>query len=144
MPTIRNILNAGLPPQTPDDVVPAQEWGLALVATYGTTTSPTGFGDFLRGSPTHLTGLGVAGGSVTLSEPGAVVSVEATTAASTGPKVLGSVAAPANGTARVTYADGIPTIRFSAGDAVTVCAVVQVRSPPDLVALLEQAAPTVE
>lgn len=66
-------------------------------------------------------GLSVTSNTVTLTTKGSVVTVEATTATSTGPKLIQNSASPTAGAAQVTYnAQGFATITFNATDAVTV------------------------
>jgi hypothetical protein len=82
-------------------------------------------GDFVSaGRAFWDSGLAVSGHTVTLSSPGAVLAVEATTGSSTGPKRLQFSAAPPAGFVRVEYdASGVATLTFNATDAITEAAV---------------------
>ena len=84
-----------------------------------------GSGDFVSaGRAFWDSGLAASGDAVTLSAPGAVVAVEATTATSAGVKQVQFSAAPGAGFVRVEYdASGVPTLTFNGTDAVTVAAV---------------------
>lgn len=80
----------------------------------------------LQGVPTSRTGIAVAANTATLSTPGLVQDVQATTAGTAGPKTKIVTGAPAAGQVAVSYdAAGIPTLTFAAADAVTECAVNQ-------------------
>jgi len=80
----------------------------------------------LASSPADLdwrTGIAVASDAATLTAAGPVMLVEATAGASTGPLLVQSSAAPAQGAVRVVYTDNVATLTFNATDAVTECAV---------------------
>lgn len=79
--------------------------------------------------PAWVTGIAVTSDAVTLSDPGYVVSVEATTGGSTGVMQIQNTAAPAQGFVRVEYsATGVATLTFNGTDAVTEAAVVFTRT----------------
>jgi hypothetical protein len=74
--------------------------------------------------PAWQTGIAVTTHVATLSTPGLVLAVEATTATSAGAKLMQVSAAPAAGSVQVAYnGSGVATLTFNATDAVTVCAV---------------------
>lgn len=83
-----------------------------------------GLASDVNGEPTVLTGLAVAANTVTLSNPGRVLAVEATAGGSAGIKQRKLSGAPAAGEYSVAYsAAGVATITFAAADAVTATAV---------------------
>lgn len=92
-----------------------------------------GFGEILAGlAEGWQTAIAVAANVAVLANPGKVIAVAATTAGATGPKGQ-TPSAPAAGGVQVTYdANGIPTLTFAGADAVTVCAVQQIRLPRGL------------
>ena len=75
------------------------------------------------------TAVAVAGDTVTLANAGPILFVNATAATSAGPKAMQDEA-PDAGEVQVTYdADGIPTLNFNNGDAVTAISVHQLTLP---------------
>ena len=101
--------------------------GVGLQPTHGSPGLAQvlrGLADDVNGEPTVLTGLTVTANAVTLSDPGRVLAVEATTAGSTGVKSRKLVAPPGAGEYVVAYdSDGIATITFAGADSVTEAAV---------------------
>lgn len=95
----------------------------AVVGTFATDLNVAG--KFVSGARAFWdSALAVTAHTVTLSAPGAVVAVEATTATAAGVKQVQFSAAPAAGFVRVEYdVSGIATLTFHAADAVTVAAV---------------------
>lgn len=84
-----------------------------------------------------LEGVAVSSHTVTLTTAGRVVSVEATTATSAGPKTKRRGGTVAAGEVTVTYNDaGYATLTFNATDAVTVCAVDLLAVPASLAVTL--------
>lgn len=137
MPTNREVIDAGAPalPDPPAITDESLRYGNALGGVWGSEASPSEYGSYVVGRiPSTEGGIAVASNTVTLSTPGAVVAVSASLAASTGAKVISPAPAQA-GEVRVAYdADGIPTLTFAGADAVTECAVHQMRIPAALVA----------
>lgn len=70
-------------------------------------------------TPAWATGQAVATHTVTLTTPGLILAVDATTADSAGAKKIISTGNPAAGFVKVTYSAGIPTLTFNATDNVT-------------------------
>lgn len=144
MPTNQEVLDAGVPPLP--DPIPSdgsldpdiERYGNARIAVEGSDAAPTNWGTFLRRIPREFTGQTVAAQVHSVSIPGMVVDITATTATSTGPKVTGTSALPVAGSVRVTYAaDGTATLRFALADGVTQCAYKVLEMPAALLAALD-------
>lgn len=101
--------------------------GTGLQRTHGSPALADilrGLADDANGAPVVQTGLTVAADAVTLSGPGRVLAVEATTAGSAGVKSRKLVAPPGAGEYTVAYdSAGVATVTFAAADAVTEAAV---------------------
>lgn len=81
------------------------------------------------GVPAWVTGAAVTTHVLALTVAGWILSVEATTGSSTGPKQL-VTGAPAAGQAQLVYdGNGVPTLTFNAADAVTEAAYQQIARP---------------
>jgi hypothetical protein len=76
--------------------------------------------------PAVTTGQAVTANAATLTKPGPIIAVQATTGTVTGACTIACSGAPLTKQCTVTYdASGIPTLTFLAGDAVTACSYVQ-------------------
>jgi hypothetical protein len=133
-------LNSGIPaiPTPPELTDGAIRYGNAYLGVSGKEGAATQWGNYLRRIPVALTGLAVAASSHTTSSPGAVLSVQATTATFAGGKVMVASGAAAGGEVKVVYnADGTATLTFNGIDAVTVCAIHQLQVPAEVIAFLD-------
>lgn len=82
--------------------------------------------------PAYTTGVTVTANSTgALPNAGPVLLVTGTAGTVTGEMILMSIAPVRTRTAQVTYAAGVPTVNFLAGDAVTACTVLQLGGTPD-------------
>lgn len=123
-------------PQNPTiDIEEGEAWRDAFYnAMIGTTQGPTLFGFFVTRIARTITGAMVSGSTHEAALPGPVLHVQATTAASTGPKTVIVSGSPSAGevlleTSPITGRD---TLTFAAGDAVTVCAYRQQAMPQEM------------
>lgn len=148
MPTNQAQLNLGQPdlgidpnnPQPPDQATQdeALRFGNALGGIWGTTATPTSYGDYVRRIPVAVTGVAVATNTCTTATPGGVLSVQVTAGAATGPVAIMVTGTPSAGQCRVDYnANGTATITFAAADAVTACAYHQLQVPAAIIAHLD-------
>ena len=123
-------------PQNPTiDPTEGEAWRDAYYnAMIGTTVDPTNFGFFVIRIARTVTGAAVAASVHKAVLPGPVLHVQATTATSTGPKVVIVTGTPGAGEVRLDTdsADGRDTLTFAAADAVTVCAYRQQGMPQEM------------
>ena len=139
MASNRDALNDGFPtPADPPEIRDEDlQYGNALIGAFGKDTSPTDFGDYLRRIGSVQTGVAVVANVATVG-PGAVLAVQATVAAMTGPKIMTVVGAPSAGNVLVEpQSDGTQQLTFNGGDTVTECAVYLLTVPAALLAFLE-------
>lgn len=141
MATIRETLDAGftLDPDDADAQDQAIRWARSFYRVLGRNT-PTDYGTALALEPEILTGLEVAANEATIAALAMVSAVEATAGARPGPVVI-SLVSSAAGRVRVSYVDGETLLEFHADDAVTECAVLLLRAPAAMVAVLSETAP---
>lgn len=139
MPSQQDVLDAGVPalPSPPAITNAALQYGNAYAATLGTAASPTQWGTYLRRVPEVLTGVAVVSNTCTVG-PGAVLGVQATAAATPGPKTM--IFSGGIGGSQVLVepqADGTQMLTFRGSESVTECAVYLLPSSAELIAALD-------
>lgn len=148
MPTNQDQLDQGPPPIDPNvdpATLPTEDqtrYGDAFTALLGTRGAAEAmFATALLRVPVEVTGLAVAGSTVSLSTNGAVIAIQATVGTLTG-GLTPVLSAPASGEVGVSYSGTYePTLTFNALDAVTQCSVSQLQIPSEFIEMLQASNP---